>query len=376
MKQQLIFADKDYALLTAYLQSVPAKRALLVHGKSMMHLAVGQYLLHLREQIGLDIVEFTDFTANPDIWSAVRGAKVCRDSACDMIIACGGGSAMDVAKCIRLFCEMDMSKSDFLKDIRPGKLPFVVIPTTAGTGSDATHFAVVYQDGKKLSVAELDNIPQAVVLDAAVLENLPLRQKQATYLDAMCHAIESYWSVHATEESRVYAREALRLLCAANPDYLLGQADNTVNMSMLLAAHYAGKAINISKTTAAHAMCYKLTGLFGVPHGQAAALCLCHLWPYMQSRMITEDASVQQSLRESFAGIAEAMGCESVHAAIIAFQQILKDCAMDKLNQISGENDGVIAELAGSVNVQRLQNHPLHLTADDFSSLYRAILEG
>jgi len=376
MKQQLIFADKDYASLTAYLQSVPAKRALLVHGSSMLHLEGGQYLLQLPEKLGIDIVEFTDFEPNPDIQSAIAGAALCRARGCDLIIACGGGSAMDVAKCIRLFCEVDTSKPDFLQNLRPGTLPLVAIPTTAGTGSEATHFAVVYQDGRKLSVTEPDNIPQAVVLDAAVLVNLPLRQKRATYLDAMCHAIESYWSVHASAESRVYAREALRLLCAAKSSYLQGKADMAVNMAMLLAAHYAGKAINISKTTAAHAMCYKLTSLFGVPHGQAAALCLSHLWPYMQSKLPTVDAPKQRQLQESFAGIAAAMDCGSVQEAIAAFQQMLKDCAMDTLDFPSEEKDDVIAELAGSVNVQRLQNHPLHLATEDFTYLYRAILEG
>ena len=376
MKQQLIFADKDYAALTDYLQSLHAKRALLVHGRSMVHLEVGQYLLHLQEHVGLEIVEFTDFTANPDIQSAIDGARLCRESACDLIIACGGGSAMDVAKCIRLFCEIDTDKSDFMQDLRPGTLPFVVIPTTAGTGSDATHFAVVYQEGRKLSVAEPDNIPQAVVLDAETLVDLPLRQKRATYLDAMCHAIESYWSVHATAESHTYAREALRLLCAAKTSYLSGKADMTVNMIMLLAAHYAGKAINISKTTAAHAMCYKLTSLFGVPHGQAAALCLLQLWPYMQSQLPYEEKSVQQSLQESFAGIAEAMGGASVQEAMAVFQQIVEYCEMDKLEQVNDGNASVIAELAGSVNVQRLQNHPLRLTEQDFIHLYQAILEG
>lgn len=376
MKQQLIFADKDYASLTAYLQSVPAKRALLVHGSSMLHLEVGQYLRQLPENLGIDVIEFTDFEPNPDIQSAIAGAVLCKAQGCDLILACGGGSAIDVAKCIRLFCEVDTSKSDFLQTLKPGTLPFVAIPTTAGTGSDATHFAVVYQDGRKLSVAEPDNIPQAVVLDAAVLVNLPLRQKRATYLDAMCHAIESYWSVHATAESHVYAREALRLLCAARSSYLQGNADMTVNMSMLLAAHYAGRAINISKTTAAHAMCYKLTSLFGVPHGQAVALCLLQLWPYMQSQLPYEEKSVQQSLQESFTGIAEAMGGASVQEAMAVFQQIVEYCEMDKLKQVNDGNDSVIAELAGAVNVQRLQNHPLRLTEQDFIHLYQAILEG
>ena len=371
MKQTFIIADERYAAFTAYLKSLGCRRALLVHGSSMKQLAIGQYLISLQACLGMEIVEFTAFSSNPDIESAVAGAAVCREQDCDLIIACGGGSAIDVAKCIRVFCESDMDAPEFWQHLRPGIIPFIAIPTTAGTGSEATHFAVVYQDGKKLSVAQPDNIPQAVVLDASVVVNLPLQQKRSTYLDAMCHAIESYWSVQATAESRVYAREALRLLCA-NKAYLSGESNTSCCLAMLLAAHYAGKAINISKTTAAHAMCYVLTKRFNLPHGQAAALCLRHLWPYMLAELQTVTSAVQHNIKKSFSGIAEAMDCDSVEAAIEVFAQIVKSCELNKLHNVEAVT---VDELIDSVNIQRLQNHPLALKREDFRNLYQSIVK-
>ncbi len=370
MKQKLIFADDGYGQFLEYLKSLGAKRALLVHGSSMLKLDVGQVLLNLPELTGLEVVEFTDFAPNPAIESALKGASLCREKQCDMIIACGGGSAMDVAKCIRLFMEVDTDREDFLSDLKPGRLPFIAIPTTAGTGSEATHFAVIYKDGKKLSIAEKGNIPQTVLLDEKVLAGLPIRQKRATFFDALCHAIESCWSVNATEESRTYAKEALRLLIAAEPRYLSEQCAMADNISMLLAAHYAGKAINISKTTAGHAMCYKLTSSFGLPHGQAALLCLVELWPYM-----AEKDGADRELQGTFEEIAEAMGESTTVGAIAKLRKLATK--HDMLKPLCPEADEEqIEELTGSVNVERLQNHPMKLAETDFQELYRRILKG
>lgn len=370
--QKYILADKEYAFLADYLRSLGCKKALLVHGKSMLNLAVGQFLLHLPDTLGIDVVEFTDFAPNPDIESAIAGVELCRKEECDLIIACGGGSAMDVAKCIRLFREVDTTREDFLQELQSGKLPLVVIPTTAGTGSEATHFAVVYREGQKLSVAEQDNIPQAVLWDADVLRSLPLKQKRAAYFDAFCHAIESYWSVNANGESRIYAAEALRLLMAVEKDYLSGNPGESANMLMLLAADYAGRAINISKTTAGHAMCYKLTSMFGLPHGQAAALCLDVLWPYMVKNAQRNN---RHDLQACLAEIANILGEKDAAACTEKFHELL--CRHEMISTWTvADKEQTLDMLAKSVNTERLQNHPMKLDQADFKKLYGQLLAG
>lgn len=370
--QTYILADKDYASLADYLRGLGCKKALLVHGKSMLNLAVGQFLLHLPDTLRVEVVAFTDFAPNPDIESAIAGAELCCKADCDLIIACGGGSAMDVAKCIRLFREVDTNRDDFLQELQPGKLPLMVIPTTAGTGSEATHFAVVYRDEQKLSVAEQDNIPQAVLWDADVLRSLPLRQKRAAYFDAFCHAVESYWSVNASGESRVYATEALRLLMAVEKNYLGKNANESANMLMLQAANYAGRAINISKTTAGHAMCYKMTGMFGLPHGQAAALCLDVLWPYMLK--ITQRNNLHD-LQACLMEIAAILGEKDAASCTEKFHGML--CRHEMIPQWTiPDKEQAVDRLAKSVNAERLQNHPLKLEQADFKRLYGQLLAG
>lgn len=102
-------------------------------------------------------------------------------------------------------------------------------------------------------------------------------------LDALCHSMESFWSVNSTEESKQYSREAIQLMMKYKNAYLANEAIG--NTAMLKAANIAGKAINITQTTAGHAMCYKLTSLYGIAHGHAAALCNAALWPYMAQHM-------------------------------------------------------------------------------------------
>ncbi len=375
MTQKIIMADNGYGQLLDYVRSLDCRKVMIVHGRSMSNLEIGRKLLALPDLLGIELVEFTDFAPNPQIESAVKGANICREHRCEAIIACGGGSAMDVAKCIRLFVEIDTTGTDFLAHLQPGRLPFIAIPTTAGTGSEATHFAVVYKDGQKLSVAEKGNIPQAVVFDAAVLNKLPMRQKRATFFDALCHAIESYWSMNATSESKFYAREAMKMLLSAEPQYLSSNVTLAENMVMLMAANYAGRAINISKTTAAHAMCYKLTSVLGLPHGQAAVLCLTCLWPLMVDKIKMLRGEQRKALEKVMGEISMAMGEDTIEGGIVKLKKLV--VRHDMLLSKAARNDKVvISDLVNSVNIERLQNHPLKLTSMDFYDVYQKIIAG
>ena len=371
MNQNIIFADKDYKSFEEFLKSLDKKKVLLVHGNSMQKLAVGQFLLATFQKLNVQIIEFTEFEPNPRLASAIAGTQLCLREKCDFILACGGGSAIDVAKCIRLFCELDFQKKDFWKDLKPGKLPFIVVPTTAGTGSEATHFAVVYHHGEKLSIGEKNNIPQTVFMDPDVLLSLPVLQKRATFLDAMCHAIESYWSIHATRESRFYAYMALLLIRDKQDEYFNTAPDSESRLSMFMAAYYAGKAINISKTTAGHAMSYKITSYYGIPHGQAVMMCLTRLWAHMLKQGKTSN------LEPIYRSLAHGLGYATPFCAVQGLVTRLKVWGMDEPLETSSE---MLRErldlLVSSVNTERLQNHPVQMTEQDFEFLYQDILDG
>ena len=197
----------------------------------------------------------------------MAGVEAFKASGCDTFLAVGGGSPIDVAKCIKHYSESDA--------------PLIAIPTTSGTGSESTHFAVVYENGNKLSVAAPNLLPDIAILEPSTLKNVPEYTRKATMLDALCHAIESHWAKKATDESRSYAEQAIALILRYKDAYLANTDEG--NAGMMEAANLAGQAINISTTTAAHAMCYKITSLYGFQHGHAAAICLPEVWKQIEA---------------------------------------------------------------------------------------------
>ncbi|MCL2519105.1 MAG: phosphonoacetaldehyde reductase [Oscillospiraceae bacterium] len=291
-------------------------------------------------ELPCEYVRFSDFTPNPLIEDARKGAKILRKTKCDFIVAIGGGSSIDTAKSIKYYNHVD--------------LPIMAVPTTSGTGSEATHFAVVYKDGMKESVADEKLLPDFVVLQSDVLKTLPVYQKKCTMLDALCQAIESWWSKRATTESIEYSEKAIKLIINNMKSYLNNEDDG--NKNMLIASNYAGKAINITTTTAPHAMSYKLTSLYNLPHGHAVAICLPKVWKYMKN----------------YDDIAKALGKQNSEEAVLFFEQLLRDLKILPPENVSTDDIDI---LVNSVNAKRLKNNPVRLDTRIIKNLYKKILE-
>lgn len=300
------------------------KRLFLVCRGSFDRLDIADYIN------SLDPVRFSGFTPNPKMEEVMDGVEVFKTADCDTILAVGGGSPIDVAKCIKKYSGSDA--------------PIIAIPTTSGTGSESTHFAVVYENGNKLSVAAPDLLPDTVILEPSVLKNVPEYTRKATMLDALCHAIESHWAKKATEESKVLAERAVALVLKYKDAYLANEDEG--NAGMMEAANLAGQAINITTTTAGHAMCYKITSMYGFQHGHAAAVCLPEVWKH-----IDDNAGIT---REEFCGLLSELGMEY---------------------PVSTTPAEDIEKLADSVNLQRLSNNPVMFERAQLIEMYRNIVK-
>lgn len=369
--QQIIVTSYNKVEVDDFFESYNVKKIFLVCGKFVDKLEIGIYFEKLGKRKNIQIVKFSNFQSNPSYESVVEGIQLYRKEGCDMIIAVGGGSAMDIAKCIKLFLYMDDSKNYLNQKIIPNDVKLVAVPTTAGTGSEATHFAVIYFMGEKQTISDYSCIPSMVLLDASTLKTLPDYQRKVTMLDAFCHAIESFWSVNSTDESKTYSKEAIRLILKNKELYLAN--NETGNKNMLYAANLAGKAINIAQTTAGHAMCYKLTTLYGIAHGHAAALCVEKLWRYMVT--CTEkciDPRGSGYLINVFNEIADTMNCQTAIKASENFSDFLREM---NLWVPSINNEGEFEILKHSINVVRLKNNPIELDDLTIDYLYHSILK-
>lgn len=368
-RQKKMQADGSYTVLDEYFAEARVKRLLLICGNSFSELRISRYFNTLETRTGIKVIRFSGFKPNPQYESVVDGVKIFKENSCDLIVAVGGGSAMDVAKCIKLYANMDPKRNYLKQSAVPKDIPLLAVPTTAGSGSEATRYAVIYYKEEKQSITHESCIPSVVLMDASALESLPDYQKKSTMLDALCHAIESYWSVNSTEESREFSRRAIERILSARDPYLKG--DMAGNLDMLMAANTAGRAINITQTTAGHAMCYKLTNLYGIAHGHAAALCVSQLWPYMLAH--TEkciDIRGRTYLEKMFDRLGKAMGCETAEQGVERFREFLESLRLPKITV--KEED--VAKLTGSVNLERLRNNPVQLDKKSISRLYRRIL--
>ena len=380
MNQQIITSTNEFEALDKWIDTNAIKKLFLVCDSSFQFLTEIRKYIERIEATGstpsgneLSIVRFDDFQPNPLYDSVVKGVKLFRKSGSDAIMAIGGGSAMDVAKCIKLYSNMEGEGEDgsFLNiPIIPNDVPFLAMPTTAGTGSEATRFAVIYYDGKKQSVADLSAIPGTVLMDSSVLTTLPEYQKKSTMMDAFCHAIESFWSVNSTDESKEYSRQAVRMVIDNMEGYLSNTEEG--NSNMLIAANLAGKAINITQTTAGHAMCYKITSLYRAAHGHAAILCDRILFPWMiDNTDKCIDPRGEEYLKSVFGEIAEAMNCSTPKEAAAKIEKIFETLGLE----IPTANEEDFEELKTSVNPVRLKNHPIGLDVETIDMLYHKILK-
>ena len=324
-------------------------------------------------------VTFSDFTPNPLYEQVCNGIELLKTSECDVILAVGGGSAIDVAKCIKLAvlakkgCDAIIPPlvSQCLQ-IDDAKIPFIAIPTTAGTGSESTHNAVMYYEGVKQTVTNDVILPDYAVLEPSVLKTLPLYQKKCTMMDALCQGIESWWSVNSTEESYEYSRKTVELIMAHWRKYIF-ENDDEAAKQIMLAANYGGRAINVTQTTAAHAFSYKITSLYKLPHGHAVAVGLPVIWEYMIRNMDRcVDTRGQEYLIRTFDIIAKAMGCEKPEQAIIKFRGMLEE--MELKNPVSGNKIEELKLLSTSVNPVRLKNNPIEIDTITAERLYSFIV--
>ena len=332
------------------------------------------------ENMGVPHVMFSDFTPNPLYEQVCKGIDLFEITKCDYILAVGGGSAIDVAKCIKLAVLAKEGNAAIIPPlvsqrlpIDGTKIPFIAIPTTAGTGSESTHNAVMYYEGAKQTVTNDGVLPDYAFLEPSVLKTLPLYQKKCTMMDALCQGIESWWSVNSTEESYEYSRKTVELIMANWRKYIF-ENDGEAAAQIMLAANYGGRAINITQTTAAHAFSYKITSLYKLPHGHAVAVGLPEIWEYMLGNLDKcIDKRGKEYLVSIFNHIAMAMGCENTEHAIGEFRKMMSE--MELANPISENKSHDLKVLSTSVNPVRLKNNPVAITETTAEYLYSLILK-
>jgi alcohol dehydrogenase class IV len=290
-----------------------------------------------------------------------RAAVLAEAEHCRAIVAIGGGTSIDTAKGAA-WCLAGGALSTQPSPETP-LLPIFAVPTTAGTGSEATHFAVCWHEGRKHSLADPRLLPAHAIVDSNLHQSLSPRLTATAGFDALCQALESLWSRSATNSSGEDATHAARLLLGAL-EGAVTQPTPELRRAMARGAHLAGRAINVTKTTTPHALSYALTHEHGIPHGYAVALTFPHCLALRNAR---ESAPPGTALvTELLAGTPE--------AAVARFQELQERCGAPTKLSALGVKESDLDLIATSVDPNRLANDPLDPTAPELLAILRAAL--
>ncbi len=300
-----VVAGKGCIVANASLFSRLGKRALVMTGKSSAKkCGAGADVERALAAQGIACGLFDGVEPNPGIANCRAAAKAARAFKADFIVGIGGGSPLDAAKAVALLARNELADEAIFKGDYPNAaLPIVAVPTTAGTGSEVTQYAILTNDAieSKSSISWDGCFPTLAFLDSSYTVSLPRGTAVNTALDALSHAVEGYLALKSDAWSRAIAYEALRVFGNALPRLADGYNDEDLRSELLLAANMAGVVIAQTATTIVHAMGYSLTYFKGIDHGRANGLLLA---PYLD--FIVE--ARPQGVRE----VLDALGCRDV----------------------------------------------------------------
>ena len=368
-RKQLIYVGNDsFKKVQNIIASTRVKKVMVVCGSAYEHYTVP--IKEFIESLPSDIVYFQKTSVNPEIIDIKKGIALFHAEKCDMLISIGGGSIIDTAKCINI---LSFENDDFMVNDK-NRCNHIAIPTTAGTGSESTRFAVLYKNDEKLSFEHDEIMPDYVILEPGFLNSLRPYHKKSAVLDALCQSVESIWANDSTDESQKYAAKAIMLILNNAEPYLNGVEE--ASRLMLLAANLAGKAINISKTTAAHAMSYKLSTIFKITHGHAVSLCLPYVWEHLINLYENKPYINNDRLISSLEIIKETIHAKSFLESMNTICGFISGLHIQKtLEGVNRSVDAIVNELVNSVNVQRLSNHPVTIENGMLTDMYYKIVE-
>lgn len=372
--KKIVFGNGVFDQLPNHIREMKASRPFVVLDKNLAGTGLKDRVKDLLNKEGFKMTLFDQqVEAEPRLEVVDEGARTALKGKCDIVVGIGGGSAMDVAKAVAILAAHNNKAVDYLglnKIPGPG-LPKIMVPTTAGTGSEVTFTSVFVRQSlkKKEGMNSPYLYPELALLDPVLTLTLPPVATASTGVDALCHAIESFTSINASPMSEMFSLEAIQLISANLRTCVHDGAHLEARGKMLLGSLYAGLGLANAGVGAVHSLSYPLGGKYGVSHGLANTVMLPHVMAF----------NLPGSL-EKFAVIADVMGeiiddlpiREAAYLAVEAVQSLIEDCGvyttLEDLN-IPEEDFPELAKVAMTVT-RPLENNPRKVTMEDAVEIY------
>jgi alcohol dehydrogenase class IV len=360
--------------LASQCRHLGVQRPLLVTDPGLMSIGLVQPVLAALEQAGLAPLVFDQVREDPPEETVQAATELAREGRVDGVIAVGGGSSMDVAKVTAVLLAGTQALSEIygVGQVSGGRLPLILVPTTAGTGSEVTPVAVITTgETTKAGVSSPVLLPDVAVLDASLTLGLPPAVTAMTGVDAMVHAIEAYTSRHKKNPlSDNLAINALQLLSRNIRTAVVEGSNLHARENMLLGACLAGQAFANAPVGAVHALAYPLGGHYHIPHGLSNSLVL----PCVLEFNATEASALYAEIAEVVTGAPVEGSAEAKTAALIAaLRQLIDDVALPATLQEAGVRESDLEMLARDAMLQQrlLVNNPRDVAYEDALAIYQ-----
>lgn len=375
--KSVVFENGAAVRIAALAGGLLGKTCLLITDPGLRKLGLCDPCIDALEKAGHQVTVFDDVEADPSRETLMRAVEAGRSAGATGVIGFGGGSSQDVAKLVALLLgsDEDLDAAWGVGQAKGPRLPLVLVPTTAGTGSEVTPVSIITVGAEeKRGVSSPVILPDMAILDASLTVGLPASITAATGVDAMVHAIESYASVNANNNpvSKLLAREALRLL-GANIETVVADASNLeARGAMLLGSMLAGQAFANAPVAAVHALAYPIGGTFHIPHGLSNALVLPHVLRFNAPQASSVYAEIAA---DAFPDLAEVEGGQARTAAFVdALTDLSKRIGLPPRLRDVDIPRSAIPKMAEDAMVQArlLVNNPREVTQADAQAIYEA----
>lgn len=384
MTQRFILNEVSYfgpgsrSVLPEVVARLGKSKALVVTDAGLVKFGVAAKVTDILDAAGIAYEVFSDVKPNPTVTNVKNGIAAFKAAGADLLIAIGGGSAIDTAKAIGIVVNNpEFSDIVSLEGMAPTKnksVPMVALPTTAGTAAETTINYVIIDEEKqkKMVCVDPNDIPAVAIIDAELMYSLPKGLTAATGMDALTHAIEGYITKGAWELSDMFEIEAIRMISRHLPNAVENPTDAEARNGMAVAQYVAGMAFSNVGLGLVHGMAHPMGSLFDVPHGVANALLLPTIMEFNMPACLGKYPEIARAMGVDTEGMTPAEASQAAVDAVralsvkVGIPQHLSDLGITE-KDIPALADQALADVCTPGN-------PREVTLDDIKSLYAKVL--
>lgn len=383
---KLVFAPLSYTgwgsleNLLPEVRKAEAKRILIVTDPQLVEIGLTRNVTVPLEEEGFDITLYTEVVPEPPLSVGEQLVAFTREGGFDLVIGMGGGSALDLAKMTAVLSQQEGRVEDYLnlsgtKEIQVKGLPKILIPTTAGTGSEVTNIAVLSLDSTKDVVTHDNLLADVAIIDPELTLTVPPKVTAATGIDALTHAVEAYVSINASPTTDALALHAIKLIAGSIRTAVRDGCDRQARIDMSYGSYIAGLAFFNAGVAGVHALAYPLGGQFHISHGESNAVLLPYVMGYIRKSCEGRMADVLEAIEGRSNDLSKE---EASRKCVEELVRIVRDVGIpQRLSQFDIPESALEELTRDGVKQKRLlARSPMVLEETDIHRIYQAAYDG